>query len=87
MKREIKKSDTKWHQSENYDATKVTLHCYYDRERTNLFNETTVGSAALCNSKRGVTDSYRFHTIAELSAHTSKGGRCKKCQAIYDKLP
>jgi len=88
---ELTKADIRFHSAENENLTSSSKHGLYANSRKDTMGrytgETHDGNSALCNKSFGISeDGDSYLTIDKIPNEGIKGA-CKRCVAIYNKLP
>ncbi|MEB0262889.1 hypothetical protein [Mucilaginibacter sp. 10I4] len=90
-KSELIKADVKFHSAENEYLTRSAKHGLYGSTRKDSMGrytgETHEGNSALCNKNYGISEDGDEYLSIDKIPHEGFNGVCKRCLAIYNKLP
>lgn len=88
---ELTKADIRFHSAENEDLTHSAKHGLYSALRKDTYGrytgETHEGNSALCNKGCGISEDGDSYITIDKIPDEGINGACKRCIAIYNKLP
>jgi len=90
-RKNLTKSDIVFHSAENEDLTSSAKHGLYASFRKDgigrYTGETHEGNSALCNKNYGISEDGDSYLQIDSIPNEGLRGACKRCLAIYSKLP